>query len=82
MNSWEYMRIRLSLRSFSKWLLLAFLFSFSCVNRAREVSNSTYNGPIIDMHMHAYNAPNPLFGEAQNPVTGEKRIGADSCSIL
>ncbi|WP_224994769.1 amidohydrolase family protein [Cesiribacter sp. SM1] len=60
------------------FFLLAVLFSFSCVNRARENSNSAYTGPIIDMHMHAYNTPNPLFGEASNPVTGEKRYGSEN----
>ena len=58
--------------------LLPLLLSVSCISSGKEGSKSTYAGPIIDMHMHAYNAPNPLFGEAANPVTGEKRFGSEN----
>ncbi|MCX2743590.1 amidohydrolase family protein [Mangrovivirga sp. M17] len=41
-----------------------------------EKDIKSYSGPIIDMHMHAYAKPNPLFGEVINPTTGDKYIGS------
>ncbi|NMM49034.1 amidohydrolase family protein [Marinigracilibium pacificum] len=38
--------------------------------------NLRYQGPIIDMHMHAYDKSNPLFGEVTNPTTGDKYMGS------
>ncbi|QCK16304.1 amidohydrolase family protein [Mangrovivirga cuniculi] len=45
-------------------------------NLSEKESSKTYTGPIIDMHMHAYSKPNPLFGEMVNPTTGDKYIGS------
>ena len=47
----------------------------SCNNQTKEntaslVNNDSkiYNGPIIDMHIHAYSSVNPMFGlENKNP---------------
>ena len=43
--------------------------------------NSSYTGPIIDMHLHAYENTSPLFGrEMKNPLTGKTYTGAASLS--
>lgn len=42
----------------------------------RDGSSTIYTGPIIDMHLHAYNSGNPQFDETVNPVTREKRVGS------
>ena len=57
-------------------LINFFLLSFLCLGQ--DSNSGYYTGPIIDMHLHAYNKMNPLFGEMVNPTTGEKRIGSSN----
>jgi len=59
------------------------LLIFCACSNIRNAENNRidlkeYQGPIIDMHMHAYNAQNQLFGEAINPITGEVRRGSEN----
>jgi len=62
------------------------LIIISCnTNDAKYATGATgerandYNGPIIDMHIHAYRAVNPMFGlENKNPLTGKSYSGSKS----
>ena len=48
--------------------LTVFLVALSIV--AADAQSAPYTGPIIDMHVHAYSAPNPMFGQTfVHPLT-------------
>lgn len=57
-------------------ILFAFVFlSVSCNNQTKDKPTSfasknseTYKGPIIDMHIHAFNEGNPMFGMSHPPT--------------
>lgn len=52
------------------------------INKSVNDDSLNYRGPIIDMHVHAYNEVNPLFGRAmENPLTGKVYMGAKSVQI-
>ncbi len=49
--------------------ILAFSIASSYIGTAQSPE---YTGPIIDMHVHAYQQPNPMFGMSfTHPLTGE-----------
>lgn len=53
--------------------LLIILLMLGCnqTNHEKELHanlNQAYNGPIIDMHLHAYKDENPLFGQTHPPT--------------
>lgn len=62
------------------------LLTFSCVSQTEnkpslnaEKISKKYNGPIIDMHIHAYASKNQMFGlENYNPLTKKTYIGSES----
>ena len=51
-----------------------------CLSLQGSAQESAYTGPIIDMHVHAYAKPNPMYGqEFIHPLTGKKyRTAEDS----
>ena len=59
-------------------LLAAALFALGCNTQKNTISTVTeqpsqhYDGPIIDMHIHAYGEGNPLFGKTHPPTLREK----------
>lgn len=65
-------------------LTILLLTIYGCSENSRNDKSASnyidrYNGPIIDMHIHAYNEESPLFGmEMNNPITGKSYIGAES----
>lgn len=66
-------------------LTILILTMYSCSERTRNNDTSSsndaqrYKGPIIDMHVHAYNEVSPLFGrEMNNPLTGKSYMGSES----
>lgn len=62
------------------------LLASSCFSQAENKPSSNagemsknYNGPIIDMHIHAYASKNQMFGlENYNPLTKKTYIGSES----
>jgi len=66
-------------------LAVSFLL-FSCNNQTKEknvsqvnTNSEIYNGPIIDMHIHAYTEGNPLLGMTHPPtLRGETYKGVTS----
>lgn len=64
-------------------LLVAILLFLSCNDKTKEKSltrddsmSLKYDGPIIDMHIHAYQDGNPLFGMTHPPtIRGETYKG-------
>jgi len=49
------------------------------VELSSSINSERYHGPIIDMHVHAYNEVSPIFGmEMINPLTDKSYIGAES----
>jgi len=64
-------------------IILASILS-SCIlnaeNKAHKSELNRYSGPIIDMHLHAYANPSPLFGQQMppNPLTGKSYTSSAS----
>ena len=64
-------------------ILLAFaIFNFSFINEKKAGSepknseNEIYDGPIIDVHIHAFSSGNNMFGmDYTNPLTGKHYAG-------
>ncbi|MDW3647129.1 MAG: amidohydrolase family protein [Bacteroidia bacterium] len=61
-------------------LILCILFgsilsscSLSAEQEKQDTESKNYAGPIIDMHLHAFKNPSPLFGQDMppNPLTGK-----------
>ena len=69
-------------------LALSLLLAASCIEHTEAKSTSgnatiseKYTGPIIDMHVHAYNRKTPMFGlENFNPLTRKTYIGSENTS--
>jgi len=67
-------------------LLVAVFLLISCDNQKKEstmslakINSEIYNGPIIDMHIHAYTEGNPLLGMTHPPtLRGETYKGVTS----
>lgn len=67
-------------------LLVAVFLLISCNNQKKEstmslakINSDIYNGPIIDMHIHAYTEGNPLLGMTHPPtLRGETYKGVTS----
>ncbi len=67
-------------------LLVAVFLLISCNNLKKEstmslakINSEIYNGPIIDMHIHAYTEGNPLLGMTHPPtLRGETYKGVTS----
>ncbi len=72
----------------STFLMTVLLISVSCNNKreqavstVEEESSTVYTGPIIDMHIHAYNEQNPMFGMTHPPtLRNETYLGAGSAA--
>ena len=48
-------------------------------NSILKKASENYTGPIIDMHVHAYGQPNPMFGlENYNPLTKKTYVGSET----
>ncbi len=68
------------------FLLILTCFLFSCQNtrqkstvESSDNNNDVYNGPIIDVHIHAVNKGDPQIGmEYNNPKTGQHYLGSES----
>ncbi|MCW5516003.1 amidohydrolase family protein [Muriicola sp. Z0-33] len=65
--------------------IVIFLLSISCNYQAKDnippakANNETYTGPIIDMHLHAYNEGYPMFGMTHPPtLRGDTFEGVNS----
>lgn len=67
--------------------IAAFLLLFGCNNNKKESPliseqySQNYNGPIIDMHIHAYNEGNPMFGMTHPPTLRGKTYKGVNSSI-
>ena len=68
-------------------LAVSFLL-FSCNNQTKEknvsqvnTNSEIYNGPIIDMHIHAYTEGNPLLGMTHPPTLRGKTYKGVASSL-
>ena len=54
--------------------------SLNAENTEHASEATLYTGPIIDMHLHAYAKPSPLFGQQMppNPLTGKSYTSSAS----
>jgi len=76
------------MKHFSRLLILALFITLGCKQQTgpeslEEVANEIYNGPIIDMHLHAYEEGYSMFGATHPPTLRNQTFeGATSAEEL